>query len=733
MEEATKVSCCKEMYNIRSIVGMNRVKKLWSLSKRMIRCLCKEGWRVFWYKIKKRASRKGEYSIWIQQNEQQNIDVEKDLQYRPLISVVVPVYNVEPQMLTACIQSVQNQTYDNWELCLVDDCSTDSRVRETLQQYEKIKNIKIKYRTENGHISRATNDGIAMAEGEFVALLDCDDLYAENALYEVAKLLNQDRTFDFIYTDEDKISEDGKKRRDPFFKPDWSPDTFMSLMYTCHLSVYRKTLLDEIGGLRVGFEGSQDYDLVLRVMEKTKRIGHIPKILYHWRERRQSTANNISVKPYIIEATRKAKMEALDRRGAKGHLEYIEDIVMYRVVYEVVGNPKVSIVIPSKDNPDILRQCLSSIREETRYKNYEIIVVDNGSNHENHAKYTQLCKKFECKYHYEPMEFNFSRMCNIGARLAEGEYLLFLNDDIRVEGVEWLERMLGHAQQPHTGAVGCKLIYPNTNLIQHVGVISFTIGPGHAFQRIDDSVNCYFGRNKLEYNYSAVTGACLMVSREKFERIGGFCEQLPIAYNDIDLCFQLVELGYYNVVRTDVHLYHYESISRGYDVVSPEKVARQQREMQKLYNRHPEFKGYDPCYNPNLVGNSDNFSLQLLKVKEIAAPKPTTEILSECGRMKYAVEEFSDKNIVKISGWAFDRKNLRQGNVYIVLKGQDKKQYQVNAERFYRPDVIAMFRKRRLAFAGFEVAFIKQNLPSQQYEVMLVLDDDARKIGQISA
>ena len=733
MEEATKVSCCKEMYNIRSIVGMNRVKKLWSLSKRMIRCLCKEGWRVFWYKIKKRASRKGEYSIWIQQNEQQNIDVEKDLQYRPLISVVVPVYNVEPQMLTACIQSVQNQTYDNWELCLVDDCSTDSRVRETLQQYEKIKNIKIKYRTENGHISRATNDGIAMAEGEFVALLDCDDLYAENALYEVAKLLNQDRTFDFIYTDEDKISEDGKKRQDPFFKPDWSPDTFMSLMYTCHLSVYRKTLLDEIGGLRVGFEGSQDYDLVLRVMEKTKRIGHIPKILYHWRERRQSTANNISAKPYIIEATRKAKMEALDRRGVKGHLEYIEDIVMYRVVYEVVGNPKVSIVIPSKDNPDILRQCLSSIREETRYKNYEIIVVDNGSNHENHAKYTQLCKKFECKYHYEPMEFNFSRMCNIGAGLAEGEYLLFLNDDIRVEGVEWLERMLGHAQQPHTGAVGCKLIYPNTNLIQHVGVISFTIGPGHAFQRIDDSVNCYFGRNKLEYNYSAVTGACLMVSREKFERIGGFCEQLPIAYNDIDLCFQLVEQGYYNVVRTDVHLYHYESISRGYDVVSPEKVARQQREMQKLYDRHPEFKGYDPCYNPNLVGNSDNFSLQLLKVKEIAALKPTTEILSECGRMKYAVEEFSDKNIVKISGWAFDRKNLRQGNVYIVLKGQDKKQYQVNAERFYRPDVIAMFRKRRLAFAGFAVAFIKQNLPSQQYEVMLVLDDDARKIGQISA
>lgn len=570
-----------------------------------------------------------------------------------------------------------------------------------------------------------------MAEGEFVALLDCDDLYAENALYEIVKKLNEDHTLDFIYSDEDKLSEDGTKRRNPFFKPDWSPDTFMSLMYTCHLAVYRKSLLDELGGLRVGLEGSQDYDLVLRVMEKTNRIGHVPKILYHWREREESTANDISAKPYIIETTKKAKLEALERRGVKGHLEYIKDIVMFRVVYEVVGNPKVSIIIPSKDNYDILKQCLTSIRKETKYQNYEIIVVDNGSAEETHAKYTQMCKELECKYHYAPMEFNFSKMCNIGAHLADGQFLLFLNDDIRVEGAEWLERMLGHAQQPHTGAVGCKLIYPNTNLIQHVGVVSFMVGPGHAFQRINDDLNCYWGRNKLEYNYSAVTGACLMIDRNKYDQVGGFSEQLPVAYNDIDLCFNLVEAGYYNVVRTDVRLYHYESVSRGYDAVSPEKAARQQREMKKLYDRHPEFKGYDPCYNPNLIGNSDNFSLRLLKVKEIETPEETQQVLVEKGSLQYKVEEFTDEAVVKISGWALNRKTLRAGTLNIVLTGQDKQQYIVKSERLYRPDVRDAFGKRRLAFAGFEAAFIKQNLPKQHYEVSLVLDGDACMVGNM--
>ena len=709
---------------------MGQIKRVLSFSKRMMRCLGKEGWHVFCYKLNHRLHKKNEYDMWMLQNEQQYKEPEQ-LEYKPLISVVVPVYNVEPQMLTACIQSVQNQTYDNWELCLVDDCSTDARVRETLRQFEGVERIKIKYRSENGHISRTTNDGIAMAEGEFVALLDCDDLYAENALYEIAKKLNEDHTLDFIYSDEDKLSEDGTKRRNPFFKPDWSPDTFMSLMYTCHLAVYRKSLLDEMGGLRVGLEGSQDYDLVLRVMEKTNRIGHVPKILYHWREREESTANDISAKPYIIETTKKAKLEALERRGVKGHLEYIKDIVMFRVVYEVVGNPKVSIIIPSKDNYDILKQCLTSIRKETKYQNYEIIVVDNGSAEETHAKYTKMCKELDCKYHYASMEFNFSKMCNIGAHLADGQFLLFLNDDIRVEGAEWLERMLGHAQQPHTGAVGCKLIYPNTNLIQHVGVVSFMVGPGHAFQRINDDLNCYWGRNKLEYNYSAVTGACLMIDRNKYDQVGGFSEQLPVAYNDIDLCFNLVEAGYYNVVRTDVRLYHYESISRGYDAVSPEKAARQQREMKKLYDRHPEFKGYDPCYNPNLIGNSDNFSLRLLKVKEIETPERTQQRLVENGSLQYKVEEFTDEAVVKISGWALNRKTLRAGALSVVLTGQDKQQYIVKSERLYRPDVRDAFGKRRLAFAGFEAAFIKQNLPKQHYEVSLVLDGDACMVGSI--
>lgn len=710
---------------------MGQKNRLLSLPAKMVRCLGREGWNVFFYKLHQKLARTNEYDLWLAQNEKEPQDPSK-LVCRPLISVVVPVYNVDTGMLRACIDSVKNQIYDNWELCLVDDCSTDEAVRETLRSYENQEKIKIRYREENGHISRATNDGIAMADGEFIALLDCDDVYSVDALYEVVKLLNEDAGYDFIYSDEDKLSEDGTKRRNPFFKPDWSPDTFMSLMYTCHLSVYRKTLLEELGGLRVGLEGSQDYDLVLRVMEKTKRIGHIPKILYHWREREESTANAISAKPYIIEATRKAKLDALERRGAKGHLEYLPDIAMFRVVYEVTGNPKVSIIIPSKDNYDILRQCVTSIREVTRYQNYEIVIVDNGSNEENHARYAELCADMDCKYHYEPMEFNFSQMCNIGARVAEGEYYLFLNDDIKVEGEEWLERMLGHAQQPHTGAVGSKLIYPGTNQIQHVGVVSFAVGPGHAFLRFDDDRNCYWGRNKLEYNYSAVTGACLMIARSKFEEVGGFCEDLPVAYNDVDLCFQLLEKGYYNVVRTDVRLYHYESISRGYDAVSPEKVARQQREMEKLYDRHPQYRGYDPCYNPNLVRNRDDFTLNVLHAKDIAAPEPTTETWSADKRLRYKVEDFLDEEPVKIVGWAFDEETKDFKDVHVVVKDTNGTCYKVAAGHAYRPDIRDAYRKKHLAFAGFEVVFLKQSLPKGTYTVALVCQNAGEDIGTIT-
>lgn len=570
-----------------------------------------QGAKALYHKFRSYVGKKNAYQLWIRENEKE-IEKVQILDWNPKISVVVPVYNVADQMLIDCIESVIQQTYTNWELCLVDDCSTMESVRHILQRYEGRDKIKIKYRDKNGHISRTTNDGIALATGEYVGLMDCDDFLAVNALYEMAKLLNEHPDYDFIYSDEDKIDEKGKKRRDPFFKPDWSPDTFMSYMYTCHFSVFRKKVLDELGGIRVGFEGSQDYDLVLRLMEKTNRIGHVPKILYHWRTRKESTANNLGAKPYIVESTIKAKEEALVRRGLKGHLERIQEVEQYRIVYEPQNNPKVSIIIPSKDNYNILKQCIESICKYTTYDHYEIIVVDNGSNEEQKNRYMSLLEKHNCRYHYDKKEFNFSYMCNEGAKEATGSYLLFLNDDIEIPCGQshWLSNMLGQAQVSYTGAVGAKLIYPGTNLIQHAGVLNLPIGPGHALHRMDDGWNCYWGRNILDYNYSAVTGACYMLSKAKFEEVHGFDESLPVAYNDVELCFKLLEHGYYNVLRNDVKLVHHESVSRGYDE-APEKAARLKRERERLYQMHPNFVGYDPCYNPNLTVDKGDFSLNL--------------------------------------------------------------------------------------------------------------------------
>ncbi len=611
-----------------------------SLVKKTLRIWKEEGFTVVCEKAKNKIKNIGKdenteiamdiYSAWIAANEHDLLSTEP-LSYNPLFSVVIPVYNVDSTMLCECIDSVLGQSYQNFEVILVDDASTQESVRETLRKYEGRDGITIIYRKENGNISRATNDGIEAAKGEFVALCDCDDLYAPNALYEIAKKLNEDPSLDYIYSDEDKISEDGQVRRDPFFKPDWSPETFMSYMYTCHISVYRKDLLLGLSGLRPGFEGSQDYDLVLRVMEKTTHIGHVPKILYHWRMRKESTANDMTAKPYVMQATIRAKEEALQRRGQAGELTLLPEITQYRVTYTPQGNPLVSIIIPSKDNPEVLEQCLASIAGHTDYGNYEVVVVDNGSSEENKKKIEEMARQVEHTgsmkkiiYCYQPMEFNFSKMCNIGAKEASGELLLFLNDDIEIsEAVkqnpnltapvsQWLSILAGQAQVSYTGAVGCKLYYPGGIQFQHAGVLNLPIGPGHCLYGMGDDLNYYYGRNLLDYNFCAVTGACLMVERKKFDEAGGFDEELVVAYNDVALCFSLLELGYHNVLRNDVALVHHESVSRGLDRASEEKEERRKREMEKLYEKHPKFSGgYDPCYNPNLVSDKGDFSFNM--------------------------------------------------------------------------------------------------------------------------
>lgn len=659
-----------------------------------------EGMKVLEYKTlhkflysRKRQPEQDKYKRWIHKHEKQNYK-RATFSYMPLISVVVPVYNVEESMLRACIDSVCKQSYPNWELCLADDASTMACVRECLGTYADNPQIKITYREKNGHISECTNTAIGMASGEFIAFMDCDDVLADNALEEVVRLLNKDKELDFIYSDEDKLSEDGKRRHQPHFKPDWSPDTMMSLMYTCHLGVYRKSIGDELGWLRKGFEGAQDYDFTLLFTEKTNRIGHIPKILYHWRERKESTASNPEAKDYVREVTKKAKEEALKRRGYTGELEWVSDIYQYRVNYRNEAMPLVSVIVPSKDNFDVYKRCMDSLRQKTAYKNYEIITVDNGSNEANRAKYEAYAKENAIQYLYEPMEFNFSRMCNIGVKHSKGEMILLLNDDMEILNGRWMERMVGHASLPYIGAVGAKLLYPNTTLIQHIGVLSFKGGPSHSFCQYDDKEVRYFCRNRIEYNYSAVTAACLMVSRKKYDEVNGLNEAFAVAYNDVDFCFSLCEKGYYNVARMDAVLYHHESLSRGSDVKDPQKYKRLKEERVRLYRAHPQFYGKDCFYNPNLTMERGDCSIAIDADNDIkenrslfAGMHQGKEISDE--KVSYYIERIQlDQAYFRINGW-YVLKDFAWNN-YIgtkILLVNEKESYAFSTKKLYREEM----------------------------------------------
>lgn len=702
-----------------------------------------EGIYVTWYKFKAKfgiglagenaaylVDDEKSYQSWMKKNETDlNIKNEEEITYKPLISVVVPVYNVSMKMLKECIMSVVNQTYDNWELCLADDASTMPEVKKCLKSFENNPKIKIKYRDKNGHISRSTNSAIEMATGEYVAFMDCDDVLAVNALYEVVKLLNKDKTLDFIYSDEDKLSEDGKHRHQPHFKPDWSPDTMMSLMYTCHLGVYRKKIGDEIGWLRTGFEGAQDYDFTLRFTEKTKNIGHIPKILYHWRERKESTAINPEAKGYIVEAAKKAKTEALERRGYEAELEWVSNIYQFRVNYKAVGNPKVSIVIPSKDNFEVYKRCIDTLTGKTLYKNYEIITVDNGSSDTNRQKYEKYIKEKGQKYIYMPMEFNFSKMCNIGVENSDGELILLLNDDMEIISGEWMERMVGHALLPYIGAVGAKLLYPNSTLIQHTGVFSFDSGPSHALCRYDDNTIFNFCRNKIEYNYSAVTAACLMVTRRKYLEAGGLDESFAVAYNDVKFCFDLLDKGYYNVVRADAVLYHHESLSRGSDVLDQAKYERLVNERRRLYTAYPDLQGKDPFYNPNLTMRRGDCTVEgELEKKDWLRKEELEKIdLSMFSNIinksvKFSIDDIvvTNRHII-IGGWCIvkNSKHNNRDKTLLYLAGKEKV-YCYDTEKLYRENMNELTGvEGKINLSNFRVYINSFAIPNGEYKIFL--------------
>ncbi|MCD2511082.1 glycosyltransferase [Comamonas endophytica] len=530
------------------------------------------------------------------------------MQSKPLFSIVVPVYNTPPELLEAVLDSVKKQWYPHWQLILSDDASPSEETRQALARIDHPQ-IKLLRLERNQGIAGATNAALDAAEGDFIVFMDHDDEITVDCLYELALCIEREQP-DFIYSDEDKLTQAGDYS-EPHFKPDWSPDTMMSTMFTCHVSCVRRSLLEKTGGLRSDYDGCQDWDFVLRVSEHTDRINHIAKVLYHWRIIPASIASDIAAKPYVLEASRRVREDALQRRGLRGDVEPVEQVPGYfRVAYHLQGNPLISIIIPTRDNEKILRRCIESLFERTRWRHFEVVILDNGSVEPHTCAYLQqLQDQPGVRVIRHDAPFNFSELNNIGVRHAQGELLLFLNDDTEILQEDWLERMGSFAQLPHVGAVGAKLLYPGGRQVQHAGILNLEDGPGHAFLLQDGDSPGYYMRNLLEYNWLAVTGACLMVARDRFEAVDGFDETLPIAYNDVDLCMRLHGAGFYNVVCQAVRLTHHESVSRGVDHIDQAKRERLKRELAHLYEKNPRFFLCDPFHNPNLHPNGIQFEV----------------------------------------------------------------------------------------------------------------------------
>jgi O-antigen biosynthesis protein len=543
------------------------------------------------------------YSEWIKKNEPSNNELSiqsnvSDFKYLPKISIITPVWNTDRKYLSAAINSILNQTYNNWELCIVDGHSTKLHVRDLLKHYaEKDKRIKVVFLNENKGIAGNSNEALSLATGEFIGLMDHDDELAPFALAEIVKLLNQMPYLDFIYSDEDKIDMTGK-RYDPFFKPEWSPDLLLACGYTNHFSVYRKAVVEKIGSFRMEFDGSQDYDLLLRFTEfiDNKNIAHISKILYHWRQIPGST----SIDPYakngvVINAAKKALNDTIKRRGIVGTVEDGLWPSSYHIKRTIIGNPKVSIIIPTKDNLQLLKNCISSIEETSTYKNYEIIIVDNDSVEPETIDYLS---KIPLKVIHFNEKFNFSRINNFASGYATGEFLIFLNNDTEIITPNWIEALLEQAQIPEVGAVGCKLLYSDGS-IQHAGVVlgmspDRTTGvAGHIFNRFSYEDNGYFGSINVIKNYSAVTAAAMMVRKKIFEDAKGFDEKLAVCYNDVDLCLRLQEMGYRIIYTPYAELFHLESVSRGCSVDI--------NEANYMLKRWDNLIKNDPFFNKNLT------------------------------------------------------------------------------------------------------------------------------------
>lgn len=561
-----------------------------------------------------------DYAQWVRENIVSDAQVEQahtdiaNMAHKPVFSILVPIYNTDPEYLIPMIRSVQAQIYPHWELCLVDDCSPKSYLRNILEhEAERDSRIKVRLNDVNQGISVTTNDALELASGDYIALLDHDDEISIDALYENAKVINQNPEADLIYSDEDKMDMQGN-RLEPYFKPDYSPDLLHTNNYICHFTVIKKSIIDDIGGFREGLDGSQDHDIILRATAVAKDVVHIPKILYHWRKIPGSTAVVYDSKSYAWEAGRRAVEDCLQRKESSDtKVEFGSLKGTYRVFREIKGTPLVSIIIPFKDKPELLSTCIHSIIDRSTYENIEIIGVSNNSEQDDTKTCMQHLAELDKRVRFveKNIPFNFSEICNYGVEQSQGEYIILLNNDIEIINADWIEQLLQHAQREEIGAVGGKLLYPDGR-IQHAGVVAGMVGAaGHPHKFFPDDHIGYHGRLHMVYNVSAVTGALLMVNKNKYQEVGGLDEDnLAVAYNDVDFCLKLLEKDYYNVFTPHAKATHHESVSRGYEDTD-EKMQRLLKEQSHFLATWADFlEQGDPYYNPNLSLKNERFSLK---------------------------------------------------------------------------------------------------------------------------
>ena len=573
-------------------------------------------------------SDKTSYQTWIEQYDtltdedreciQRRIE---QLEFRPRISVLVPVYDPPIELLRRTLDSVLGQLYENWELCIADDASKDPAVRELLAEYEqRHTRIKVTFRAENGHISAASNTALELATGDFIALLDHDDELAEHALYLVAEKLNEFRDADIVFSDEDKMDAEGN-RSEPYFKTDWNPDLLLAQNCVSHFGVYRSSRIRQVGGFREGYEGSQDWDLVLRIADRTTadRIQHIPHVLYHWRILKGSVSADISAKPYALEASRKAIRSCLARRGANAFIGPSLIPNYHSVRYRVpTPEPFTSIIVPTRDHADLLAPCTNGILKRTDYSNFELVILDNQSKEpETLELLEELRHDPRVRVLRYDKSFNYAGINNWGVEAARGEVVTLLNNDTEVIAEDWLSEMVGHACRKEIGMVGAKLYYPSGQ-IQQAGIV---LGPGgvasHLYTEADGDTPGYFGRAKLTQNLSAVTAACATFRKEVFLEVGGFDEDLAVSFNDVDLCIKIRERGYRIVWTPHAELYHHESVSVGrHD--SLERRDLFEHEVETMIKRYGNVLVEDPFHNPNLC-------LELGREYELAFPPRTTK------------------------------------------------------------------------------------------------------------